>query len=441
MVGSYHGAQRPDRNDKKGPAGTRYAPLAQGRVSSQAGLGTTVASRWKDSVARLAELASFAGDGDRLDDALPVTYAPTYAGEIRLPVGEVARDLKTDEHVTFALNGAGGSPHMAIMGGVGSGKTRTAVHMLRALRQHCDVPLLAFDFKGDLTESFTDIFGATLISPPEMAIPLDVLHIASRHDTSIKTAAARIRDSIAAVKARKPSGVQSEALREAVASVLRHDSTGRPANLSNVASALESEYSERGRKPDELTATLNELTQFTLFGPEMSPAEFFSRNWIIQLPQDASLELRRLIINLTLDALDRWINSQPDALTDDQGTRSLRHLTMLDEAHVVLSTRLPALGNLVRMSRSKGGSLMLISQSPDDFEGTEDGYLDNMGMTLAFNTQAKPGPTRRIFGNSGSLTGLQVGEALCRIRSEARTQKVLCWQRDTSSDLSHPTFA
>ena len=70
---------------------------------------------------------------------------------------------------------------------------------------------------------------------------------------------------------------------------------------------------------------------------------------------------------------------------------------------------------------------MLISQSPDDFEGAEDGYLDNMGMTLAFNTQARPGPTKRIFGSTGSLTGLQVGEALCRIRSEARTQKVLCW--------------
>ena len=84
------------------------------------------------------------------------------------------------------------------------------------------------------------------------------------------------------------------------------------------------------------------------------------------------------------------------------GTRDLRHLTMLDEAHVILSTKLPALGNLVRMSRSKGGTLMLISQSPDDFEGAEDGYLDNMGMTLAFNTQARPGPTKRIFGSTGS---------------------------------------
>ena len=378
-------------------------------------------------VARLAELASFAGDGDRNHVAPWTAMAPTFAGEVRLPVGEIARDLKSDDRVTFSVNGAGGSPHMAIMGGVGSGKTRTAVHMLRTLRRHCELPLLAFDFKGDLTDSFTRDFGATLISPPEMAIPLDVLHIPSSDDTSIKTAAARIRDSIAAVKARKPSGVQSEALREAVASVLRHSSPDAPANLPDVALALELEYEERGRKSDELTATLNELTQFALFKPDLSPSAFFARSWIIQLPQDGSAEMRRLIINLALDALDRWINSQPDAPTDERGTRDLRHLTMLDEAHVILSTRLPALGNLVRMSRSKGGSLMLISQSPDDFEGAEDGYLDNMGMTLAFNTQARPGPTKRIFGSTSSLTGLQVGEALCRIRSEARTQKIVCW--------------
>ena len=127
-------------------------------------------------------------------------------------------------------------------------------------------------------------------------------------------------------------------------------------------------------------------------------------------------------------AEDGWLNAQPDAPTDDQGIRALRHVTLLDEAHVILRTRLPALANLVRMSRSKGGVVMLVSQSPDDFEAADDGYLDNMGPTLAFNTQAKAGPTRRIFGNGHTLTGLNVGEALCRIRSEARTRRVVAWE-------------
>lgn len=380
-------------------------------------------------VSHLVELAGFSRDNNQDNDPPLTSETTSFSGEIHLPVGEIARDLNSNEPVEFSINGAGGSPHMAIMGGVGSGKTRTALHIIKSLNIRCKIPLLAFDFKGDLTDSFSKSYGATLISPPKMVIPLDVLHVQSDDDTSIKTAAARIRDSIAAVKSRKPSGVQLEALREAVATVLlRSTQNNTPASLSDVASALGSEYESRGRKPDELTATLNEINQFELFNSKFSPADFFSRSWIIQLPQDGSDEMKRMIINLTLDALDRWINSQPDAQKDDQGARNLRHLTMLDEAHFILSTRLPALANLVRMSRSKGGSIMLVSQSPDDFEKTEDGYLDNMGMTLAFNTQAKPGPTKRIFGNNASLSTLKIGEAYCKIRSVARTQKIICWK-------------
>ena len=379
-------------------------------------------------VARLAELANFPSNHGRDNGISPVGPPLSLNGEVRLPIGEIARDLRTDEKVEFALNSAGGSPHMAIMGGVGSGKTRTAVHMLKAMRRSGSIPLLAFDFKGDLAEGLGGAYGATVLRPPKESIPLDVLHVDAKDDTTIKTAAARIRDSIASVKSRRPSGVQSDALREAVKMTLLLSSVGGTTSLADVARNLATEYEERGRGPDELTATLNELTQFDLFLPDHAPEDFFSKSWIILLPQDSSEEMRRLIINLTLNALDRWLNGLPDAPTNNFGVRALRHVTLLDEAHVILKTRLPALANLVRMSRSKGGVVLLASQSPDDFEGAEDSYLDNMGMTLAFNSQAKPGATKRIFGSAHSLTGLNVGEALCRIRAETKTRKVVLWQ-------------
>ena len=378
-------------------------------------------------VARLAELASFADRGENTEGRVSAASGPTVAGEVRLSIGEVAKDLRTDEDVEFVPNSAGGSPHMALMGGVGSGKTRTAVHILKAMRRFGPVPLLAFDFKGDLAEGLSAAYGAEVLRPPEQSIPLDVLHVGADDDTVIKTTAGRIRDSIASVKSRRPSGVQSDALREAVTATLWLGTAGGTSTLADVARSLTTEYEERGRGPDEMTATLNELTQFALFSPDRSPGDFFSKSWIILLPQDGSEEMRRLIINLTLNALDRLLNALPDAPTDS-GFRALRHVILLDEAHVILKTRLPALANLVRMSRSKGGVVLLASQSPDDFEGSEDSYLDNMGMTLAFNSQARPGPTRRIFGSAYSLTGLNVGEALCRIRSEAKTRKVVLWR-------------
>lgn len=379
-------------------------------------------------VSHLADLASLTSN-DEWQRGSEGDHGPSPAVTVPviLPVGEVAEDAQTGEPVAFPLNGAGGSPHIAVMGGVGSGKTRTAVEMLRRFSLIGTVPVLAFDFKGDLAETLAPYFDAEILHPPRHPVPLDVLRTAAADETGLRETAGRIRESIAHVKTSRLGGVQSDALREAVLQVLRTRRSDRPATISDIARALTTEYQHRDRKPDELTATLNELTQFTLFEPRLAPAEFFSRSWIIRLPQDGTMEVRRLIINLTLDALDRWLNSQEDSpLTE--GRRAVRHVCLLDEAHVVLATRLPALGNLVRMSRSKGGVVVLASQSPDDFEGDQDDFLDNMGLTLAFNTQAKPGPTRRVFGAGYSLTDLAVGEALCRIRTEAKTRRIVAWQ-------------
>jgi len=245
-------------------------------------------------------------------------------------------------------------------------------------------------------------------------------------ETGLRETASRIKESVARVKESKLGGIQADLLREAILATLRRRSDTFKPTLPDLAKALANEYEKKGRRPDELISTVNELTQFELFSPEQSPAEFFSNSWIIRLPQDSTAEVRKLVINLTLDALDRWINSLQDSVVEN-GRRGIRHLTMLDEAHVILETRLPALDNLMRMSRSKGGVVMLVSQSPDDFEQAEDGFLDNMELTVAFATQAKPGATRRIFGNQAALVNLKVGEALCRIRTEARTRKILAW--------------
>ncbi len=375
-------------------------------------------------VERLSDLAALPEEGGPIVSS--PTGDPVLSSAVVLPVGEIAEDADSGEPVSFPLNVAGGSPHMAIMGGVGSGKTRTAALMLKRIRQSGALPLLAFDFKGDLSSTYglDEVFSAHVVSPPRMPVPLDVLAVPAGDDVALREVAARVRESIARVKASNLGGIQADALRDAVLQVLR---TKRPATLVDISRALAAEYRRRNRNPDELTATLNDLTQFTLFEPQMSSEDFFRRSWIVSLPPDTPADARRLIINLTLDALDRWINSLPESPIID-GRRSLRHVCLVDEAHVILASGLPALGNLIRMSRSKGGVVALVSQSPNDFEGEDDAFLDNMGLTLAFNTNAKPGPTARIFGKGTSLTALTPGEALCRIRTEAKTRRVITWK-------------
>ena len=66
--------------------------------------------------------------------------------------------------------------------------------MLNDLRKCSEVPVLAFDFKGDLSEPIAKLCSASVVVPPEQPVPLDVLHVAGHDEVSVKKAASRIRD-------------------------------------------------------------------------------------------------------------------------------------------------------------------------------------------------------------------------------------------------------
>ena len=126
-------------------------------------------------VKRLVEVAELpTGGRGRVGGAAGAVSGATYSsGLIDVPIGEIGEDAATKEKVVWSLNGRGGSPHSALMGGVGSGKTRTAVAMLRAIRGQAQVPLLAFDFKGDLGTDASgggyhidELFEAKTLEPP-----------------------------------------------------------------------------------------------------------------------------------------------------------------------------------------------------------------------------------------------------------------------------------
>lgn len=114
---------------------------------------------------------------------------------------------------------------------------------------------------------------------------------------------------------------------------------------------------------------------------------------------------------------------------EDGQHRSLRSLCVIDEAHRILGSKLPSLSSLIRMSRSKGGAVMLISQSPDDFSGEEDEFLSEMGLVGAFGSNAKPNAVNRIFGKGVSLSKLATGQCVIKLRGEEGSRKVVSWQK------------
>jgi hypothetical protein len=385
-------------------------------------------------VRRLVEVAELPTAGGRLPVSVSAgaSEATFSTGEINIPLGEIGEEVSTKEEILWSLNGKGGSPHSAIMGGSGSGKTVMAAAMLRAIREQAPVPLLAFDFKGDLA-GFTgtkgqtplgEAFDAQAIEPPRMPIPLDVLSLSQKDQFGIDEAALRFRESFSRLKGSRLGDRQRNYVHEAATRAL---STAEPCELRDIRDRLIEVYREHEAKEDGAISSMEELCRFPLFEPKLSPAEFFQKNWIIKLPPNVPEDSRIIVVNLVLDALDQYLNGLADADTSPDGARGLRILCMIDEAHQILETKLPSLSRLIRMSRSKGGAVMLVSQSPDDFSGEDDEFLDNMGLVASFATNAKPGAAARVLGKGSNLTSLQTGQCFARRTVDQTAKKIQAW--------------
>ena len=356
-------------------------------------------------------------------------------GQINVPIGEIAEDVTSKEKVIWGLNGQGGSPHSAIMGGVGSGKTRTAVAMLRSIREQANVPLLAFDFKGDLGTDASgggyridELFDAKTLEPPRFPIPLNVLSMQSRGEIDIAEAASRFRESFARLKGSRLGDRQRTALHTAVSRALTFQN---PCELRHVCDELISVYEELEMKEDGAISTMQEICRFPLFEPTDDPSDFFQKSWIIKLPPNVAEDSRTIVVNLILDALDQYLNSLVDAESSADGARVLRILCMVDEAHQILGSKLPSLSNLIRMSRSKGGAIMLISQSPDDFSGEDDEFLSEMGLVATFSTNAPPRNAVRVLGKGANIGTLKTGECFAKRRGD-QARKIKAWEPKTA---------
>ena len=349
------------------------------------------------------------------------------ARPVVLRLGDPGTDLSTGEEVTWAINAPGRSPHIAAMGTLGTGKTRIGMGLLKQLREQSGCAILAFDFKGDLSENpaIAQSLGATVVRPPREPIPLDVLRVAAADQQAVDVAALRFRESFIRVCASKPGAKQQSALTEAARRALGRQ---RPTRLEDMEAALLDLYEETEQKQDSITATFDDLCRFTLFDPVMAPDAFFRQSWIIDV-HDAPETAQRLVAFMLFDALDAWFKHLPDAPLDAGSHRGLRTVLAIDEARRILGYGQPSLIEIIRMSRSKGGAVMLISQSPDDFMQEDKDFLANIGLLFSFRTNAKPGSLQRVFGEKVDLAGLADGVCVTRIpdAGRKRPQRVQAW--------------
>jgi hypothetical protein len=127
------------------------------------------------------------------------------------PSSSIWAEQWTDEPFRWTVNGVGYSPHVAVMGQAGSGKTRTMLEMLAQVRKQSGAPVIVLDLgKGDLANrhDFIKAIGARVVRVPDEPIPLDMFFGSDESDLTASDAIMGFRDSFAKVMQSKAGAVQ-----------------------------------------------------------------------------------------------------------------------------------------------------------------------------------------------------------------------------------------
>jgi len=322
---------------------------------------------------------------------------------------DLGREVDTDEPFRWKVNGVGYSPHVAVMGQVGSGKTRTMLEMLVQVRNQSGAPVILLDLgKGDLANKhdFIKAINARVLRVPEDPIPLDMFHGSDESDLTASDAIMGFRDSFAKVMQSKAGAVQLESMKEALRPLF---SRRKNIALDDISQALRDFYDDRDLKTDSVISTISDLTERTIFQPEMPPSQFFLQSWIITFANAHDTQ-KNLAAYLLLDALNMFLKRTPEAPQDTQGHRAIRVVLAIDEARHLLASRHKALSDNIRLHRAKGLMVALASQSPDDYDGAGDDYLENIGLPVCFKTNAASNQVlQNMFRGKVSFASLPAG--------------------------------
>ena len=180
-------------------------------------------------------------------------------------------------------------------------------------------------------------------------------------------------------------------------------------SLRDIKIQIDEFYQTNGLNRDIVTSTIYDLNEREIFSPDFSPKDFFSKSWIITFA-NARETSKNFATALLLDALSNFLKRSEEAPKDNAGYRAITITLAIDEARDLLALKHKALSENIRLHRSKGLVTVLSSQSPDDYDGKVDDYLENIGLPICFTTNATSNQVlQNMFKGKPNFASLQPG--------------------------------
>jgi DNA sulfur modification protein DndE len=313
---------------------------------------------------------------------------------------ELGIDLKTDELVKIRINDENefDSQHFAVAGMNGSGKTQLIQDILFQLNQQSSGQLkfIFLDYKGEgksdklkrfLTETNCDFID--IKENPLKFNPLTAISLPNNRDriSSIKA----FRDKLTAID--KRIGAKQKNNLEIVIQNCFEKSTksGRHPSMIEVYNELIKYYEESSLKEDTLTSIFKDLADVVFdhdFDPNFNINE---RNLYVNLPTSLPDAARKASVFLILNYLLGYYIDSNDVIPSDDRIKPIRYVIVIDEAHAYLKEKnmVEVLEGFLRMIRSKGVIIMMLSQGVEEYKQKDFDFSSQIKIPILLNIQNK----------------------------------------------------
>lgn len=307
---------------------------------------------------------------------------------LRLYIGKRKAD---QEPIHYEINLAD-NPHVAIMGGSGSGKTYFIKHLLKEIRKQSNLQtnFIIFDYKdGDIAKdkAFLNATQANLIDVKRTPIPLNLFAgVPADTEKEQKSRAEKIVDIVRNVEA-NIGKVQEQNLYQAILNA--YDNNVPFPDFAAVRQELEL----INPRPDSLTSVFRPLVEQEYFVDKDKPVwnDWVNRTVVVDIHE---IERKDLVCFFILSQVhDELKKLGPAPTSEESGARRLRTVVVIDEAHYFLASKKRAkiLENMIRDVRSSGGAIVLASQSPDDYDKSDFNFLELIEYPVALGSTPRSG--------------------------------------------------
>ena len=284
--------------------------------------------------------------------------------------------------------------NIAIAGMAGSGKTQLIKDVLFQISKNTENKLkfIFFDYKGEGNSEqlrpfleptnceFIDILKDGLNFNPLTSINLNE---GERQRTfSIKAFVETVATFIPSI------GVSQKNTLQTVITELIEEKNNQYPNLTELYERLAEYYDTSKIKPDTLYSGIKDLAS-GLFSDDISE-DIIGKSIYLNLPPTLSDTLRQLCVFLLLRYFNFFFSSTNDAEPTDD-IMPLRYVIVIDEAHVYLKNKnaRKALEDLLRLLRSKGVIVIMLSQGVEDYKTKDFDFASQVKLPICLNIQNK----------------------------------------------------